>query len=90
MEKDPGSYAPYHLNPEVWFRDVVGNWFLIAKSFTEYYRLLMVHMGVPRWQYAYTDIGLDPVTTFWLGFMNPHRLEIDMKRDHVAVYEQWL
>lgn len=52
--------------------------------------MLLVHMGVPRWHYAYTDIGLDPVTTFWLGFMNPDRLAIDTKRDHVEVYEKWM
>ncbi|CAD7939749.1 unnamed protein product [Amoebophrya sp. A120] len=69
----------------VWFQDVSGAWFFIADGFTSYYRLMMTHLGIPRWQYAYTDVGLDPLTKFWFQFLSPERLKIDDCRDHTVV-----
>ncbi len=71
--------------PEVWFRDVRGQWYLVAKNFTAYYRLMITHLGIPRWHYAFTDVGLDPLTKFWFGFLAPERLAIDLERDHTKV-----
>ena len=32
----------------------------MAESFTHYFRLMLMHIGLPQWQYAFTDIGLSP------------------------------
>ena len=38
------------LQPQVWFQDLGCEWSFIAASFTDYYRLLVSHLGIPRWQ----------------------------------------
>jgi len=43
---------------EVWFLDRALRWHYITDSFTSYYRLMIMHLGLPQWQYAFTDIGL--------------------------------
>lgn len=35
--------------------------------------------GVPRWQYAFTRVGLDPTAEQWFRFLCPERLSIDIK-----------
>lgn len=49
-------------SPEVWFQDLSCNWNFVAASFTDYVRLMMHHLGLPSWQYAFTEAGLDPLT----------------------------
>jgi hypothetical protein len=34
----------------------------MASTFTDYFRLMVMHLGLPHWQYAFTDVGLDPVS----------------------------
>lgn len=46
--------------PQIWFQDLSCNWFFIANSFTDYFRLMIMHLGIPNWQYAFTKVGLDP------------------------------
>lgn len=62
--------------PQVWFQDSSCRWHFIADSFTDYFRLVAMHMGVPQWQYAFTDIGLDPVARHWLALFCPERLAV--------------
>ena len=42
----------------VWFLDRSLQWHFLADTFLEYFRLLIVHLGLPQWQYLFTDIGL--------------------------------
>jgi hypothetical protein len=39
--KDPQS------KPQIWFQDLSCSWFFIANSFTDYFRLMIVHLGIP-------------------------------------------
>ena len=59
---------------QVWFQDGSCALSLLANSFSEYVRLLMLHLGLPGWQYAYTEAGLDPTCRQWLRLMAPDRL----------------
>ena len=59
---------------QVWFQDGSCALSLLATSFSEYFRLLVLHLGMPRWQYAYTEAGLDPTCRQWLRLMAPDRL----------------
>eukprot|EP00466_Bigelowiella_natans_P012479 jgi/Bigna1/85773/estExt_fgenesh1_pg.C_60070 len=63
--------------PQVWFQALSCKWYFVAENFTNYFRLLVLHLGLPYWYYAYTDIGLDPITQQWLRLLLPQRLEID-------------
>ena len=48
------------LTSEVWFLDRAMGWHYLADSFTDYFRLMVMHLGLPHWQYAFTDIGIPP------------------------------
>jgi tubulin polyglutamylase complex subunit 2 len=61
-------------SPQVWFLDLSRNWYFIAESFADYFRLLLLHLGLPRWHYAFTDVGLDPAARGWIRLLAPHRL----------------
>jgi len=65
--------------PQVWFQDLACEWHFIASNFTEYFRLMIMHLGLPHWQYAYTRAGLDPASLQWFRFLAPDRLSIDMR-----------
>uniref|UniRef100_A0A8D2L0W4 Tubulin polyglutamylase complex subunit 2 n=1 Tax=Varanus komodoensis TaxID=61221 RepID=A0A8D2L0W4_VARKO len=45
---------------EIWFLDRALYWHFLTKTFTAYYRLLIAHLGLPQWQYAFTSYGISP------------------------------
>lgn len=40
---------------------------------------MVMHLGIPNWQYAFTKAGLDPATMQWFRFLIPDRLAIDIE-----------
>lgn len=38
-----------------------------------------MHLGLPHWQYAFTEVGLDTISQQWFRFLSPERLAIDIK-----------
>lgn len=38
-----------------------------------------MHLGIPNWQYAFTQAGPDPQTLQWFRFLIPERLAIDIE-----------
>ncbi|XP_044517453.1 tubulin polyglutamylase complex subunit 2-like isoform X2 [Gracilinanus agilis] len=40
-------------------------------NFTSYYRLLITHMGLPQWQYAFTSYGVSPQAKQWFNMYKP-------------------
>eukprot|EP00238_Polyblepharides_amylifera_P014315 CAMPEP_0196586754 /NCGR_PEP_ID=MMETSP1081-20130531/55428_1 /TAXON_ID=36882 /ORGANISM="Pyramimonas amylifera, Strain CCMP720" /LENGTH=293 /DNA_ID=CAMNT_0041908733 /DNA_START=140 /DNA_END=1018 /DNA_ORIENTATION=- len=63
--------------PSVWLQDLACSWSFIASSFSEYFRLMLTHQGVPNWQAAFTPMGLDSDAREWLRFLTPGPLPID-------------
>ena len=61
---------------QVWFQDGSCALSRLATSFGDYLRLLVLHLGLPRWQYAYSEAGLDPTCRQWLRLMAPDRLAV--------------
>ncbi|XP_042310235.1 tubulin polyglutamylase complex subunit 2 isoform X2 [Sceloporus undulatus] len=59
---------------EIWFLDRALYWHFLTKSFTAYYRLLITHLGLPQWQYAFTSYGISPqaktCSSFSISFLN--------------------
>ena len=55
----------------------MGEWHYVAPSFSCYYRLLLVHLGILGWQNAYTPGGLSPLTVQWMRLYCPERLMYD-------------
>ncbi|XP_070175307.1 tubulin polyglutamylase complex subunit 2-like isoform X2 [Littorina saxatilis] len=66
------------LTSEIWFLDRGMNWHYLASSFTDYFRLMIMHLGLPHWQYAFTDMGVPPQAKQWFHMYAPTRLEIDI------------
>uniref|UniRef100_H2Y5U7 Knr4/Smi1-like domain-containing protein n=1 Tax=Ciona savignyi TaxID=51511 RepID=H2Y5U7_CIOSA len=64
-------------NSEIWFLDRSLNWNFVSESFTTYFRLMVLHMGLPQWQYSTTSIGLTPKAKQWCNLYAPVRLELD-------------
>jgi len=52
---------------------------------------MVLHLGLPRWHYAYTEVGLDPVAKQWFRALAPDRLAVALadtdhaKRDPTLV-----
>lgn len=63
---------------EVWFRDVSMEWIFISDGFKSYVRLLIEHLGILHWHYAYSPAGVDPTTDYWLRLLAPARSRISL------------
>jgi hypothetical protein len=46
-------------------------------SFSDYFRLMLTHVGLAGWQQAFTPTGLHPATRAWLRLVDPSRLTVD-------------
>ena len=56
---------------EIWFQDVSCELTRLASSFSEYFRMLCMSLGLPRWQYVHTEAGLDPTSRQWFRLLAP-------------------
>ncbi|XP_076465707.1 tubulin polyglutamylase complex subunit 2-like isoform X2 [Babylonia areolata] len=70
------------MKSEVWFLDRALGWHYLTATFTDYFRLMVMHLGLPYWQYTFTDIGLPPQAKQWFHMYAPTRLEIDISTPH--------
>jgi len=62
---------------EIWFLDRSLNWSFICKSFTTYYRLMLIHLGLPFWHYSFTPMGLPQKAKQWFNLYAPVRLQLN-------------
>jgi len=65
--KDMGSKEV----PEVWFQDLSGKWNFLSSTFLGYFRMMVAHLGLPNWQYRFTEYGMDPVSSQWFHLIAP-------------------
>ncbi|XP_032943467.1 tubulin polyglutamylase complex subunit 2 isoform X1 [Rhinolophus ferrumequinum] len=56
---------------EIWFLDRALYWHFLTDTFTAYYRLLLTHLGLPQWQYAFTNYGISPQAKQWFNMYKP-------------------
>ncbi|XP_036892466.1 tubulin polyglutamylase complex subunit 2, partial [Sturnira hondurensis] len=56
---------------EIWFLDRALYWHFLTETFTSYYRLLITHLGLPQWQYAFTNYGVSPQAKQWFNMYKP-------------------
>jgi len=71
---------PMTSSSEIWYQDLGLNWWFVSKTFVEYFRLMILHLGLPNWQMIFTDSGLPSTTKQWIRFLSPQRLVIDLSR----------
>lgn len=43
--------------PQVWFQDLSCKWYFLCKTFSDYFRLLVMHLGLPNWHYSFTEVS---------------------------------
>ncbi|KAJ3006371.1 Tubulin polyglutamylase complex subunit 2 [Thoreauomyces humboldtii] len=53
-----------------------GTWHFLASSFSAYFRMLVVHLGIKGWQMGWTDVGMSQATMDWLGMYATARVEM--------------
>lgn len=63
--------------PEVWLLDRSGQLIYLAATFTQYVRLMVVHLGVYGWQHIFSDDGLSDITQQWMNMFCKERLIMD-------------
>ncbi|XP_028399106.1 tubulin polyglutamylase complex subunit 2-like [Dendronephthya gigantea] len=73
--KDIVSAGFTNSSPEVWLLDRSLRWTYLSSSFQSYFRMLIVHLGLPLWQYRFTPTGLSPETLQWFNLYAPNRVE---------------
>lgn len=61
-----------HDGGEIWFLDRSLQWHFLASTFTNFFRMLILHLGIPGWQYSFTDTGLSPETENWCNMFIPN------------------
>ncbi len=42
----------------VWLLDIANGWHFLAKDFSTYFRMMLVHLGIDSWQLRFTSAGL--------------------------------
>lgn len=70
-----------HHDVSIWFLDRSLHFHRLASSFTDYYRLLLLHCGLPYWQYKYTDFGIPPYILHWYYIITPALFDVNKNRD---------
>jgi tubulin polyglutamylase complex subunit 2 len=72
-------------DPQVWLQDLGGAWHTLANSFTDYFRMASIHLGIRGWQYIYTPDGPSPQTEHCMRLFCPQRLAFDrIERENEA------
>ena len=77
-----GSNLINMFETEIWFRDNNNEWHFICFTFTQYLRLMVVHLGIIGWQCAYTPEGLSVTTQEWMNIFCRERLCLDQHTLH--------
>ncbi|XP_065059602.1 tubulin polyglutamylase complex subunit 2-like [Rhopilema esculentum] len=69
--------------PEIWFLDRSLQWSFLSDNFVNYFRMMMIHLGLPNWLYLFTKIGLSPETKFWFHLYAPDRLALEANNNKI-------
>lgn len=64
-----------NMKTEIWFLDRSLCWHFLVQTFTSYYRLMLLYLGLPQWQYIFTDIGLSMQVKQWFNLYVASRLQ---------------
>lgn len=66
-----------NMKTEIWFLDRSLRWHFLVPTFTSYYRLMLLYLGLPQWQYIFTDIGLSMQVKQWFNLYVPSRVQME-------------
>lgn len=74
LDTSPGLPAQ---KPEIWLLDRSLQWHFLSEDFTSYYRVMLMHLGLPEWHYALTNLGLSSQAKQWFNLYAPIRIKLD-------------
>ncbi|XP_018021899.1 tubulin polyglutamylase complex subunit 2 [Hyalella azteca] len=63
------------LDGSLWLLDLSLRPHLIAVDVASYWRVMLVHLGMPQWHFLVAGIGLTPWAKQWYSVVAPHLLE---------------
>ncbi|RZF41437.1 hypothetical protein LSTR_LSTR000151 [Laodelphax striatellus] len=69
-----GEHELRHEDPKIWLLDRSHEWHLLADSFSQYFRMMLYHQGLPQWQFRFTPMGLTPWAEQMMTMIAPHLL----------------
>jgi tubulin polyglutamylase complex subunit 2 len=64
--------------PEVWLQDNSLRWHFICSTFSQYCRLMIMHLGILGWPLIFTPGGVPPTTYQWMCIHCKERLILDL------------
>ncbi|XP_069705585.1 tubulin polyglutamylase complex subunit 2-like [Periplaneta americana] len=65
-------------DPKIWLLDRSFEWNYLAADFTQYFRMMRVHQGLPQWQFKFTPMDLTPWAEQMFVLIAPHLLQSDV------------
>ncbi|CAG0878726.1 unnamed protein product [Darwinula stevensoni] len=68
-QKGEDLKLPPPTEAQIWFMDVSYDWHYLASSFTHYFRMMLMNLGLPYWQYSYTSVGQPVQAQFFAAFL---------------------
>ena len=74
----PSVVVGENPEPEVWFQDLSVRWHFISHTFKQYFRAMVLHLGIVGWQMAYTAEGLPLSTKQWMRVYCKERLCVNL------------
>jgi tubulin polyglutamylase complex subunit 2 len=75
---NPDTTQAGYENPEIWFQDRSARWHFLSRTFSDFLRVMVVHLGIDGWAMAFTPEGVSAVTQQWMGVFNRERLCLDV------------
>jgi len=61
-------------SPSIWLHHQTGNWYHLANNFTMYFRMMLVHLGLPLWQHCVVGLPLPTWIEQAYFLVGPHLL----------------
>ena len=72
--------SPDQDEPRFWLHHTPSNqWYHLADNFTKYFRMMLVHLGLPLWQYCATRLSLPMWVEQVYLLVAPHLLPTTVK-----------
>ncbi|KAH0564654.1 tubulin polyglutamylase complex subunit 2 [Cotesia glomerata] len=83
-------FLVYHIRPDwdgepgIWLYNddnASGNWYHLSDTFIKYFRMMLVHLGLPLWQYCVAGLDLPTWVQQTYYLVGPHLLSTGEERE---------
>ncbi|XP_012287821.1 tubulin polyglutamylase complex subunit 2 [Orussus abietinus] len=85
------TYVRPDIEPGVWlYRQKTDRWYQLADSFTKYFRMMLVHLGLSLWQYCAVGLPLPTWIEQIYFLVGPHLLPETVKPTKTVSTSLWV